>query len=136
MLGFSVPSCEGALLCGLKRQPMTKESAFTAHYIRDFERYAVSLGAHAVQDGFEIPCTVRDISAGGARLTFDPVARSTFRGLAFQLAVEGLGTYACHQRWQDRHALGVEFRISPSVQLSLQHQLAERFAGPRVSSTG
>ncbi|ETA53059.1 PilZ domain-containing protein [Ponticoccus alexandrii] len=117
---------------------MTTQIGLASAYVRAFERYPVTLWAHAIQDGFEIPCTVRDISAGGARLSIDPVARSSFRALGFQLCIDGLGTYPSTQRWKDRQSLGVEFDLSHSVRAALERQLAERFSSgvPWVNSGG
>lgn len=109
---------------------MTTQNALASAYIREFERFEVSLWAHVIQDGFEIPCTVRDISAGGARLSLDPVARSSLRALDFRLCIDGLGTYPSTQRWKDRQSLGVQFDLSHSVRTALEQQLATRFGNP------
>lgn len=99
---------------------------------REYSRFATRHDAYAVQDGYLIPCTVTDISANGARLSFDPIAISSFRGRRCTLQIDGIGSYPAEVRWRDRFEMGLSFCISPSQAASLAALLEAR----AVSSGG
>lgn len=99
-----------------------------APFQRAFRRFDTRLTARAVQDGFEIPCTVRDISAGGARVYFDNIAMQGFRGYKCRLQIEGLGTYPCERTWQDRFEMGFRFVISDLTRTALIKHLDQKFS--------
>lgn len=78
---------------------------------REWPRYAAekSFALAANVDGRLLPCTVADVSLGGARLVFDvplpPVELLDLTGPNGE-------TVSCAPLWQDRNAVGVAFDFS------------------------
>lgn len=103
--------------------------------LRSFPRYTTRRPAHAVQDGYVIPCTLLDISARGARIRFDPIALSSFRGTRCTLRIDGIGSFPAERRWRDRLDMGMELRISDSVASALNNTL-QGLAGAALNSNG
>lgn len=78
---------------------------------REWPRYksvrSFSLAARA--DGRLLPCTVEDISLGGAKLAFDEELPA---GEILQLSHADGRPVTCARVWQDRRTLGVQFDFS------------------------
>ena len=91
---------------------------------RAYPRYSTRRHGHALQDGHEIPCHLLDISAKGARLRFDPIALSSFRGNKCTLQINGMGRFPAHVQWRDRLDMGLSFQISESMANALNTRLA------------
>ncbi|MGF1630937.1 MAG: PilZ domain-containing protein [Kiloniellaceae bacterium] len=78
---------------------------------REWPRYVaerpVSLAASV--DGRLLPCTVADVSLGGAKLVFDEPLPA---GRTIELSHPAARSVACARVWQDRHEVGIEFDFS------------------------
>jgi len=110
-------------------------SASSDAFYRRFERYETNLAAHAVQDGYEIPCQVMDISAGGARVRFDSIALQSFRGSQCRLQVPGLGSYPSEIRWRDQGEMGLAFGLTELSRSALATLLGQRFGPHKPTKT-
>lgn len=85
------------------------------HEQREWPRYeaeqAFALSAHL--GGKVYPCTVADVSLGGARLIFEEMLPGNPMGDGvIELSHPEVETVACEAVWQSSQALGVQFDFS------------------------
>lgn len=78
---------------------------------REWPRYRAvkSFSLAARIDGRLLPCTVEDISLGGAKLVFDAEISA---GQTLELSHDDSYAVTCARVWHDRQAVGVEFDFS------------------------
>ena len=81
------------------------------HNRREWPRYgaAKTFSLAASVDGQLFPCTVVDVSLGGAKLIFDDTLPA---GPTLELSHPEARPVACERVWQDRHEVGIEFDFS------------------------
>lgn len=86
-------------------------SRYDAQNRREWPRYAAekSFALAATVNGRLLPCTVADISLGGAKLLFDEDLPA---GDLLDLTDPDGETVACDRVWQNRNEVGVAFDFS------------------------
>ena len=87
----------------------------TMHEQREWPRYAAerSFALSAIMDGQIYPCTVADVSLGGARLVFDePLPDDPLGGGVIELSHPDADTVACAPIWRSSHQVGIRFDFS------------------------
>ena len=85
------------------------------HEQREWPRYeaeqSFALSAHL--DGKAFPCTVADVSLGGARLIFEEILPGNPLGDGvIELSHPEAETVTCEAVWQSSQAVGVQFDFS------------------------
>lgn len=102
---------------------------------REWPRYTAerSFALAARLEGRLLPCSVTDISLGGARLVFDDEVPA---GADLDLSDAEGQTVACQRVWQDGKAVGVAFDFSEEslglVSVCLRNMIdIEHHPGPR-----
>lgn len=108
--------------------PMNRAEALEDKYrkMRSDERLSCHLPAHAVQDGFRVPCTLLDISPSGAQLLFDTLSWSSVHDKPIVLDIPDIGQMPAVFRWRAGTRGGVQFTQSQLNQSLLRRRLAER----------
>ena len=95
--------------------------------MRSDDRIDCRLFAHAVQDGYRVPCTVLDISPGGAKLQFDSLSTRSIHDRPLVLDIPHIGLLTATFRWRAGDRGGVIFTLSDLNQSALRRKLAEYF---------
>lgn len=100
---------------------------------REWPRYTAELAfALAVGvDGRLLPCTVADISLGGARLLFDEEIPTN---ATLRLTNPEGQTVFCERVWQDRSAVGIEFDFSEDALSLISHCIRNMIAVERQAA--
>ena len=95
----------------MARSLASLETRTVAQNRREWPRYQAekSFALAASVGGRLLPCTVLDISLGGARLAFDSELPD---GETIELTHGDGETISCARVWQDSRAVGVEFDFS------------------------
>jgi hypothetical protein len=100
---------------------------------REWPRYSAerTFALAAGVNGRVLPCTVADISLGGARLLFDEEipADATLR-----LTNPEGAAVACERVWQDRSAVGIEFDFSEDALSLISHCIRNMVAMERQAA--
>ncbi|MGH1413336.1 MAG: PilZ domain-containing protein [Pelagimonas sp.] len=109
------------------RERIIRDVDQTFHPKREARRFLARLSAHAIQEGYEIPCFVSNISSTGARLIFDPVAKSAFSAETLIVHIHQIGQFPADLRWTKATSAGVQFAISDSVKQFLARRLNAEF---------
>lgn len=101
-------------------------------------RHNAHLAGHAVQDGYEIPCVVLNVTASGAQAWFDPVAIVSLRNGRCVLHIPRLGDVPARILWTAAYTMGFRFDVSPLFEemLSRKLSLLHLPQPDRVSLTG
>ncbi|WP_425098416.1 PilZ domain-containing protein [Tropicibacter sp. S64] len=95
--------------------------------MRSDDRIDCHIAAHAVQDGYRVPCTVLDISPGGAKLQFDSLSTQSIHDRPIVLDIPHIGGLPATFRWRAGDRGGVIFTLSELNQSALRRKLAEYF---------
>ncbi|MFZ7090494.1 PilZ domain-containing protein [Primorskyibacter sp. 2E233] len=95
--------------------------------LRAEQRYSCHLYAHAIQDGFEVPCYVVNISAGGVQIKFDSLSVKSIYDKALSISIPGIGQYPAVFRWRSGTNAGLHFKISSAHRLALRARLLDKF---------
>ncbi len=95
---------------------------------RGSRRHRLNIPGRAIQDGYEIPCKVIDISETGARVEFDPVAIVGLRGTRCSLRILDISEVPARIIWKAAYSAGMRFEISPLFQNLLKRSLAKHLS--------
>ncbi|MFW2541766.1 PilZ domain-containing protein [Primorskyibacter sp. 2E107] len=77
--------------------------------MREDERLACCLSAHAVQDGVQVPCIVVDISSSGAQLCYDPQSNLCTQDKPLLIDTPEIGRLPVALQWCEGTRIGVRF---------------------------
>lgn len=95
------------------------------HQMRSNARVSCHIDAHAIQDGFEIPCVVSDISMGGAQVTFDTLSAQSVHDKPIILDIPEIGRLPAVFRWRAGPRGGVQFSQSDQNKTLLRKKLED-----------
>ena len=97
---------------------------------REWPRYAAeqSCSLSAQLDGKAYPCTVADVSLGGARLVFEEILPGApLSDGVIELSHPEAATVSCEAVWQSSHAVGIQFDFSEEsldlISVCLRHMI-------------
>lgn len=91
---------------------------------RRSSRIAINLRVIAIQDGLEIPGTVRNLSGGGIQMDLEAISSSAIRSSPLELEISGIGRFPAQIVWRAANSLGAEFRISDSMRQLVELRIA------------
>ena len=106
------------------------------HEQREWPRYAAehSFSLSAQLDGKAYPCTVADVSLGGARLIFEEILPGGPLGDGvIELSHPEAETVSCEAVWQSSRSVGIQFDFSEEsldlISVCLRHMIDLEQAG-------
>lgn len=102
---------------------------------RSKQRHVVRIQGRLHQDGYAMPCTIIDISAGGLRIRFDSAISRALRDKRSRVDVPEFGTFQADFRWRKSDEAGLSFVLTDRQAHQLSETLAKRFAKGRGPMT-
>ena len=124
-MDFDIPSERvGSATAG---KPRGDTSMMSWYKERQFVRHDVNLDARLSSPAAEFTVRVINLSGGGACLKVASFVLPQVPETGYDLAIDGLGWFACKTSWLANNRCGVEFLMAETAKIALASQLEADF---------